>query len=358
MAFINATMLNDLLLDNASNDKRFAPLGVIDIVKDSGEYIDWIRPSDKQKMREASSLRNIQIPVIKDQTVTVVTTPGFNFIPSNLEESANYYFQAYDVFTGMRHFPAAYANNQIDSDYARAQKMRNICYEAGRVIEGILVTNLEARKSQQLGFTTQVSQGDGTFTFSTATDTLTVSKAAQKDGMFFYLAALMEANELGGNYRLVTSRGGTATAMAEYLKYGRDNGKNLQALTMLPADRLYESSSISAGSDVFSGFLVRDGAIGMVENYPYDFRNGTVAGGKEWSISNTELPYARLRANIYVNRDAVDGTALITGGTDSNLIMSHFEEMAIWFRFYVVYRYNGDLAGRANDIVKIVGATS
>jgi hypothetical protein len=29
--------------------------------------------------------------------------------------------------------------------------------------------------------------------------------------------------------------------------------------------------------------------------------------------------------------------------------------MAIWVRFYVVYRYNSDLGTRVNDIVKIQG---
>ena len=65
-----------------------------------------------------------------------------------------------------------------------------------------------------------------------------------------------------------------------------------------------------------------------------------------------------MRANIYTNSQATDATALISSGTDYNLIMSHFEEMAIWVRFYVVYKYNSDLTTRANDIVKIVGLTS
>ncbi len=355
---ITSTLWNDLQLSNATNEKRHDPLGVIDLVKDSGRYIDFLMPSDREKLSTMSSLRNMQLPVIKDQTVTVLSTPGFNFIPSNLPETANYYFQAYDVFTGFRHFPAAWANNQVDADYAREQVMNNVAYGAAKEIENILVTNLEARKTQQLGFTTQVSQGDGTFSFSTSTDTLTISKAAQKEGMYFYLDRLMSANQLGGSYRLVTSKGGTATAVAEYLKYGAGNEKNLQALKTLPLDRLYESGTISPSTDIFQGFLVRDGAIGMVENYPFDFRNGTEVGGKKWSVSDVELPYARLRANIYVNKDATEATSLISTGTDSNLIMTHFEEMAVWFRFYVVYRYNSDLSTRVNDIVKVVGATS
>lgn len=358
MAFINATLWNDLQVSNATNDKRFSELGIIDAVKASTAGVDYVPPTAQQALRESSSLRNVKIPVIKDQTVVVNTTPGFNNIPSNLPESENYQFVAYDVFSGFRHYPAAYANNQIDSEYARSVVMNNVAFEMGNTVEGILATQLEARKSQQLDFTTQVSQGDGTFTFSTGTDTLTVSKAAQKETMFYYLESLMASNKLGGNYRLVTSPGGTAVQKAERAKHGSQNSVNLQALGFMGDGRLHESHNISPGSDVFGGFFLRDGSIGVYENYPWDFRNGTTINGKNWSVSDVELPHVKMRANIYTNSEATEATSLITSGTDSNLIMSHFEEMAIWVRFYVVYRYNGDLAGRANDIVKMVGATS
>lgn len=359
MSFINATLWNDLQVTGATNEKRFSELGIIDAVKASTASVDYVPPSAKEALMTVSGLRNVQIPVIKDQTVVVNTTPGFANIPSNLEESAEYAFVAYDVFSGFRHYPAAYANNTLDSDYARAEKMKNIAYAMGNRVETILSTVLESRKTQQLGFTTQVSQGDGTYSFSTATDTLTISKAAQKETMFFYMEELMKANEVGGSYRFVGNRGAFATQMAEYLKYGAGNTKDLQALTgMFPLDRLHHSGNLSAGSDVFNGFALRDGSIGMYENFPYDFRNGTRIDGREWSVSDMELPFLKMRCNIYTNSQATDATALITSGTDSNLIMSHFEEMAVWARFYVVYRYNSDIANRVNDIVKIVGATS
>jgi hypothetical protein len=246
----------------------------------------------------------------------------------------------------------------IDSDFARATVMNNVAYQMGITVESILASQLEARKTQQLGYTTQASQGDGTFTFSTSTDTLTVNKAAQKETMFPYLQMIMDANELPGNYRIVTSRAGLAAAKAEYAKYGMNNDKNLQALGIISADRMHESGNIAPGSDNFSGFYLRDGAIGVYENFPFDFRNGTEINGKKWSISDVELPHVKMRANIYTNSQATEATSLITSGTDSNAIMTHFEEMAIWVRFYVVYKYNSDLANRVNDIVKIVGATS
>jgi len=358
MSFINATLWNDLQVSNATNEKRFAELGIIDAVKASTQSVDYIPPSAKTALQSASSLRNVRIPVIKDQTVSVVTTPGFQHIPSNLPESDDYFFQAYDVFSGFRHYPAAYANNMVDSEFARNTVMNNVAYAMANTVEGILSTQLEARKTQQLGFTTQVSQGDGTFTFDTGTDILTVSKAAQKETMFSNLNQLMSANELMGNWRIVTNRAGLAVQKSEYAKYGMNNEKNLQALGIIDADRMHETGNISAGSNVFSGFWLRDGSIGMYENYPFDFANGTEIEGRKWSVSDVELPYLKMRANIYTNSQATEATSLITSGTDSNLIMSHFEEMAIWSRFYIVYRYNSDIANRVNDIVKVVGATS
>lgn len=358
MSYINATLWNDLQVSDATNEKRFAELGIIDAVKASTSAVDYIPPSAINALREVSSLRGVEIPVIKDQQVIVNATPGFANIPSNLPESDKYSFVAYDVFSGFRHYPAAHANNMVDSDYQRAQVMKNVAYAMANTIEGILASNLESRKTQVLGYTSQASEGTSTFNFSGVTDTLTASLDAQKDGFFYKLKGLMEANEMPGNYRIVTSRGGLMSAKAEYLKYGTSNEKDIQALGFMTADRIHETGNLSPGSDRFSGFLLRDGSIGMYENFPYDFRANTKIDGREWTVSDMELPFIKMRANIYTNTQATDATALIQSGTDSNLIMSHFEEMGIWVRFYVVYRYNSDLTTRPNDIVKIIGATS
>lgn len=357
MAYLDATLWNDFQSTDATNEKRFSQLGIIDSVKDSTPFVDYVSPSDRARLAEYSSIRDVQIPVLKDQTVTVNTTPGFDFIPSNIPESAQYNFTAYDVFSGFRHYPAMYANGSVDSDWARAEVMKNVAYAMGSQIETILAARLEERKTQTLDFTTQVSQGDGTYSFNTGTDTLEINKAAQKENMFFYLQHLMEANELGGDYRIVTNRGGLVPQKAELAKYGMANDKDLQAMGMFPMDRLYESGNISAASDVFNGWLFRDGAMGVFENYPTDFRNGTEFAGKKWSISDVELPFTRMRANIYTNTEATEATSIVSG-SPSDMKMTHFEEMAIWTRFYVVYRYNSDLTTRANDVVKIAGATS
>ena len=360
MTFINATLWNNLQFSDATNEKRFSELGIINAVKNSTAFVDYVPPSAKEALSKISSLRLAEIPVIKDQTVTVVQTPGFEFIPANLEESDKYNFVAYDVFSGFRHYPSTYANNMVDSDFARDQKMKNIAYEMGNTIETILAARLEERKTQVLAFTTQVNQssGSGTYTFDTGTDTLKINKAAQQETMFSSLDELMRANKLPGNYSTIASPAGLAVQRLEALKFGEANQKNLQAQGFMSADRIHNSHNISAGSDVFNGWFLRDGSVGVFENFPWDFVNGTEIAGKKWSISDMDIPFTRMRANIYTNREATNADALITSGSDSNTIMSHFEEMAVWIRFYFVYRYNSDLTTRANDVVKLQGLTT
>jgi len=357
MSFLNGTLLNDLQSDQATNEKRFSPLGVIDSVKASTASADYIPPSVRAALASTSSLRDAEIPVIKDQTVTVVTTPGFEYIPSNLPETDKYWFQPFDVFSGMRHYPAANDNNMVDSEYQSREVLRNVLYAMGNTVEGILLTQLDARKTQALGFTEQVSAATGDYAFDTTPDILKIKKAAQEETMFYSMEALMAANEVGGEYRIVTNRAGLARQKAEALKYGAGNEKNIQALGFFGADRMYESGNITT-SVKFDGYMFRDGSIGVFENFPSDFRNGVSFAGKSWSVSDMDLPFVNMRANIYTDSQATNATSLITSGTDSNLIMTHFEEMAIWVRFYVVYRYNSDLSTRVNDIVKVQGLTS
>lgn len=354
---LDATDLNDLQGSEAWDEKRFSPLGLVDAVKDSTSAIDYITPSAKAAMSSLSSLRDFKIPILKDGEATVHFTPGFNNIPSNLQESDTLRYTAVDVFTGMRHYPAQYDNNQMDAEWVKARTMQRILYEAGNKIEGLITTVAEARKTQLLDGTVQVNQGDGTFTFDQADDTLKISKAAQKELLLYRAEKLMNINELPGNYRLVTNRGGMITQKAEGLKFGAANEKNLEAWNALGLDRIYETGNLDGGSDVFNGFMFRDGSLGLIENYPFDFRNGTEIDGRKWSISDIDLPYTRMRANVYVNNEATEATALVGAGRDSNLIMTHFSEMALWFRFFIPYTYNSDLATRANDVVKVKGLT-
>jgi hypothetical protein len=356
--YLDLTVLNDFQATEATNEKFDANYGMLDLAKDSTVAVDYIPPSVQEMLKTASGARNAKIPVLKDQDVTVTTVPGFDNIPINLGETDSYYFTAYDVFSGFRIYPASFENNQADGEFYRTNILRNVLKKMAETKDGIIETIMETRKTQVLNHTTQVSQGDGTFVFNAGTDTLEIAKAAQKDTVFTYLTELMKANQLGGGYRIVTSPAGLLVSEVEAAKYGPNGEKNLAwSQSAVPQDRRYVSDQISTSAN-YNGFFVRDGDIGLYSNFPYDFRQNTKFGGKEWAISDVELPYIRSQANIYMNVEATEATALVTPNTDTNLTMTHFEEMAIWDRFYVVYRYNSDLATRQNAIVKLLGKTS
>lgn len=359
MPYIDSTILNDLQVGGAFDESRNPELGMVNAVKAGTPATSaYIPQSTREAFRSISGARDVKMPIIKDGEVTVVQTPGYNNIPANLIETGQYNYMAYDVFSGFRFYPASFDNNQIDAQEALANRVDQVSYGMGKVVEQILIARAEERKSQVLDYTTQVSQNEGAYNFNGATDTLELNKAAQKDTMYFHLNELMSSNELPGSYRIVTSPGGLVAPRAEAAKYGQYNEQNKQALGFFGADKMHTSYQLSAGSNIFNGYLMRDGALGMFENFPSDFRNGVRVNGKEWSISDMELPYARMRANIYTNADASNATSLVQGKTDTNLIMTHFEEMAMWLRFYVVYTPNTELATRSNDIVKLAGLTS
>jgi hypothetical protein len=355
---LDATMLNNYQDTNTISESRYAELGAVDLVKNSTEKADWISPGVIQEISQMSSLRNVEIPAIIDQEVKVTATPGFD-IPANLSSSTKISGMVYDIFSGFRHFPAHYANNLVNEQFDLDHKFKKISYGMGKALEAILLSRFEAKKTQVLPLgTAQVSDGSKTFSFNTTTDTLEISKEAQKEFMFSNLARIAEANEIGGDYEILTSRAGLVGARNEWAKYGNSNEKNLRALGFPTEDQLHETGLLAPGSNNFTGYYVRNGAIAMYENYPADFRMGTKVGEKEWSISDIEIPFARMRANVFVNREATDATALVSAGRDTNLIMTAFQEMALWIRVYVFEEFNSDLSTRVNPIIKITGLAS
>ena len=358
MAYLTSTILDDLQVLGGLDEAREGNYGIIDFARASTPRVDYVDSTVISELQTMSGARDANIPVIKDGSVTVGTTPGFANIPINLGETATIAYTAYDVCSGMRLFPSTFANNAVKIENYIAAQTKKILKGCALEAEGIIETRMEARKTTLLDNTTQVSQGDGTFTFDSATDVLQINKAAQDDTMFAYLKQLMVANQLGGDYGILTNPAGLAFNTVDAMKYQAyqeiykewDQGN-------MPLSNRFVSDSIDASSDVFQGWLARLGSIGIVENFPYDFRMGTELAGQKWSISNTELPYIKMRANIYTNSEATDATAMVTA-TDTNTIMTTFEEMFLWFRFYVLYPYNSDLSTRASDIVKITGLTT
>jgi hypothetical protein len=364
MAYLDQVILPDLWQTGLTAEELKAQKhGVIEAVQASTAGVDYLLPSYKNELSQFEGQHNFKIPVLIDDSSSVVvsTSPGFSSIPVNLGEGAYIQPVNYNVFSGFRLFPSTFGNGKtvaIDIQSYIANRIKTIGQAMAKSVETILLSVLAARKTQALDFVTQISQGAGTFTFNGTDDQLEVAKAAQTDAMFQKLNELMDANKLGGNYRIVTSPAGLTELGINAYQYGANNSKNLvQFESAMPIDRRHQSHQISPASDVFQGYLLRDGSIGMYETFMYDFIKGTNFAGKNWSVADMPLPFVNMRPNVFTNVEATDSTSLFDV-SDNNHKMATYEEMAFWISFWVIYRYNSDITTIPNDIVKIVGKTS
>jgi len=367
MPFLDPSFILDFQDQGGSSDFQQNQNGLIDAVVERGNPTlgqrgSFLTPTALETLRTISGARDNKIPVIKDDDAVVVTTPGFDQIPDNLPNSDQYGFTAFDIFSGMRFYPGMYGTNAISAEFERDNRMQRILRAMATKLEEVLSTVAETRKTQLLNFTTQASQGSGTFVFDGTGDTLNISKDAQRETMFHNMTSLAVANKLPGNYSLVGSPLALLSHDSAVQQSGANNAVNLQyPMNQWIQERYYQSHFLQPGADNFSGYFMRDGSLGMVSNHPYDFINGTEINGMKWGISPVPLQGIRMRPNIYINNNAVDATSLVKQGAapiDTNLLMSHFEEMAIWLRVYVVYPYQTDFATRANDIWKLRGLTT
>lgn len=353
MAYLDDVILNDVQIEGAENAARYGKFGLAEAAAKGVPYVDYLMPAALEKLKTIGSNRSVDNAVMKDQEVEVRQVASFD-IPANLGEYANYRFVGYDIFSGIKIFPSTFQGTQVQNEKDIQRRILNVMRDMGKAKEEILKTVAEGQKSQVLDFTTQVSQNDGTFVFDAGTDTLSISKAAQQANVYASLQTLMDSNELGGEYDVITSRAGIFSSLVNGNEYGAQNDKN-QSWGKVPMANVFESNQIDPASDNFNGWLIRKGALATIDNHPYDFRMGTVLDGAKWSVSDVEMPFINARPNIFTNSGLSDSTSLVNSSDNQ---MTTFEEMGFWVRFYVVYPYNEDAATLANPIVKIKGLTS
>lgn len=349
--FIDFSVLNAYQDRIVQTEKEPQSYGLIDCLRYNTPANRVLTPTLKAFLQTVEG-RTTQYTGLKEDTITTTSVESFT-IPAHLSDSEQKTLTAVSIFSGFQVYPKYFVNNTIAYQDYLMNKYDEVFAAMASAKETQIANLLATYKTQVWDGTTQVNNGDGTFTF--ATSVLTANLAAQKDTLFANLKTLFRINKKAGSYNAVVNEGGFNLAMNEILKYGATNQENRQfLLNQLP--RFFETLGISPGSDQFVAYMMRDGAIGGVQNYPSDFRDGTSVGEKIWGVMDTPAPYIGERLNVYYNREAVDASSL--GDTTSHLNMTSMEEWGFLDKFFLVSNYNSDLTTRANDIVKVVGATS
>ena len=63
MAYLSRTVLNDYQDKFATNEKRISEHGMLDLVKNSGKFTDYISPEVREQLQKLSGARLAEIPV-------------------------------------------------------------------------------------------------------------------------------------------------------------------------------------------------------------------------------------------------------------------------------------------------------
>ena len=327
--------------------------GLIDCMKYNTPFNKVLTPTLKAHLQQVEG-RTTEYTGLKESVITTTSTESFT-IPAHLSTSEQKTLTAVSIFSGFQVYPAWFQNNTIAMADYLANKYDEVFAAMASAKEVLVATLLNTWRNQVALEVNQINGGDGVFAFDAGLDTVTVNKAGQKDTLFANLKTLMRIAKMAGNYNLVVNEGGFNLALNEILKYGAANDKNL-AFIQNSMPLFFESLNIAPESFQFKAYLMLDGAIGSVQNYPFDFRMGTVVDSKVWGIMDTPAPYIGERLNVYHNREAVDASSL--GDTTAHLKMTTMEEWGFLDKFFLVTNYHSDVTSVKTDIVKVTGATA
>ncbi|HEY5590681.1 MAG TPA: hypothetical protein VIK55_06645 [Paludibacter sp.] len=327
--------------------------GLIECLKYNTPFNKVLTPSLKAHLQQVEG-RTTEYTGLKESVITTTSVESFT-IPAHLSTSEQKTLTAVSIFSGFQLYPAWFQNNTITMADYLANKYDEVFMAMANAKEVLIASLLDTYRNQTALAVAQINGGSGTFAFDAGLDTVTVNKAGQLDTLFANLKTLMRIAKKAGNYNIVVNEGGFNLALNEILKYGAANDKNLSFIqNMMP--KFFETLNIAPEAFQFKAYLLVDGAIGSVQNYPFDFRTGSTVDSKVWGIMPSPAPYIGERLNVYHNKEAVDASSL--GETTGHLRMTTMEEWGFLDKFFLVTNYTSGLASRVQDIVKITGATA
>jgi len=351
--FIDFSALNAYQDKITQTEKEKQRYGLLECLRHNSPKNKVLTPTLRAHLKTVEG-RTTEYTGLKEDVITTTSVESFT-IPAHLSDSEQKTLTSVSIFSGFQVYPAWFQNNTIAYEDYLMNKYDEVFSAMASAKETQVGNLLNTNKTQGLDGVTQVNNGDGTFAFDTSNDWLTANKAAQKDVLFSNLKTLFRINKKVGDYNIVVNEGGFNLALNEIFKFGQMNQENRQFIeNQLPI--YFETLGIAPGSDQFLGYMMRAGAIGGVQNYPFDFREGTVVDSKVWGIMDTPAPYIGERLNVYHNREAVDASNL--GETTSHLRMTSMEEWGFLDKFFLTSVYNSDLTTRVNEILKIKGLTT
>jgi len=349
MAYLDLTLLNAKQFDNVQNDIQLQRYGTLRALEQSTDFCPVISPEVESFLQTVND-QPFTIPALEELVIATTTAESFT-IPANLTPSATITATRITIFAGFHHFPAVHASNQVGMERYFAHQITQIGKAIAKAKAASIIAVLEANKTQVM------TGADGTivpgFTFSGATDILSISKAAQESNFFGNLRNLNESNFMGDDQLLVVSDLGLTQVFTKWFQNGGDQAVNIQNRMNTPVPN-WDSKELGAldASTVGKGFAFTRGAIGEVENFTFDFVNQTKTDKTQWGITGDVLPFLNRRAGVMFRVLDEDGTSIPAGSVGSITATSR-EEYGYAHKFFLLSTFKTDITTRPSDVVKI-----
>jgi len=351
MSLLDLTLMKQFV-DTSKTQTEFRPIetGAIDFIKMHSQFC----PVLTMAIREHLSKVSVQVssfPALDEMTPTTTTVESFD-IPENFSVSREVIVTAISIFSGYRIFPSMFYDNDIARGEYESNKLNEVFQEMGNKKEAQILAHLNSVKNQATLAVTQVNNDTGVYAWNAGSKELEIDLAAQKNMLFGSLQTIFRINNRNKAVSMLVNTGGLNVALNTIEKLGQNNASNQQnTRNSLPP--VFETLNLDPGSDQFAGYMAQLGAIGMVQNFPPDFRNNSKTADSEWDVTPFEVPHLKAQLNVFYNKEKDDPSA--KGGSSANTRMSYYEEYGFLDRFFFLEVFNSDAANRVGDVVKLKG---
>jgi len=353
MAALDATVMANLQTRNVQTDNQPGGKGYIRMVEASTPNCRIITPEIEAKLKTAGG----NLPTIPSLDETVITTTSTDSltIASNLSVSGTISVTRVNIVAGYHYYPAALQAdmNQISEvDYVSQKNYE--CGEAmAKALEANIITNLDANRTQVwTGTSATLTPG---FTWDAGTDDLDVTIAGQTSQPFHTIRNLFKHNKQGDNLLSCWDSMGLNRIIQEYAANGLYNAENKQNPFNIPfqAFESFELGTPPAGSHA-QGHVIKNGAIGMVPNYTYDYNQGTRTGdGYEFGVTSAALPELGHQVGYLHRFLAVDdATTALTATEKGYMNATARHEMQFIFRYFLLNEWSEDLTAKPGHVLR------
>jgi len=338
------TYLQDIRVEYPSeldrDELRITQNGLLYAVIEMTKSVRSIVSSDLKKKAITSNGRNLDVPVMKKGTVTILNVRSCTIAGGNSESDLVrivWKTLRSDIFM----VPSAYDKNMISYKEDLAKKLRELVEAFMVEIEGDLDTALNANKTQVYNSTIVGS----TYTLTGGAIQVPVAK---QDFFFNDVAPINFADDF---YAPTVRVIGSHSIMSVVSKWGNQGtGNAINTSFQFPGKNFSFSNQITVGvGKLATGYFMEDGSIGILTRTDPDARRAAKAtDGTTWMEET--LPGFPFVVGIMYKSSCSDQSLLEAGLT--HLTATLTEHWQISMDFGIVVPYNSDPVTKAGAIRK------